>query len=131
MCRGTRLAAATCIGRWCGSIAKAREASDQGRPLDRISIWLSPDGTRVALDVRDQENDIWIWIWRGRRSRADDAAWDLYPVWTPDGQSVIFIRRPSALGPEPFRRAADGTGTVESVDYGRHPAVAERVRRTA
>ena len=22
---------------------------------------ISPDGTRVALDVRDQENDIWIW----------------------------------------------------------------------
>jgi hypothetical protein len=21
---------------------------------------LSPDGTRVALDIRDQENDIWI-----------------------------------------------------------------------
>ena len=22
---------------------------------------LSPDGTRIALDVRDQEQDIWIW----------------------------------------------------------------------
>jgi hypothetical protein len=22
---------------------------------------LSPDGTRVALDIRDQENDLWMW----------------------------------------------------------------------
>ena len=22
---------------------------------------ISPDGSQVALDVRDQENDIWIW----------------------------------------------------------------------
>ena len=22
---------------------------------------LSPDGTRVALDIRDEGNDIWIW----------------------------------------------------------------------
>lgn len=29
----------------------------------RAYIWprLSPDGTRIALDIRDQENDIWIW----------------------------------------------------------------------
>jgi len=26
---------------------------------------ISPDGSRVALDVRDEESDIWIWTWRG------------------------------------------------------------------
>ena len=53
---------------------------------------LSPDGTRVALDIRDQENDIWIWdLARQTLTRLTDSpAVDMYPVWTPDGRRIIF-----------------------------------------
>ena len=49
---------------------------------------ISPDGTRVALDVRDQERDIWIWdVARETLTRLTfDAGPDFYPVWTPDGE---------------------------------------------
>ena len=30
-------------------------------PRAYLSLRISPDGQRIALDVRDQENDIWIW----------------------------------------------------------------------
>jgi eukaryotic-like serine/threonine-protein kinase len=75
---------------------------------------LSPDGTRVALDTRDEESDIWIWdLARETLTRFTfDPAADTHPVWTPDGQRVVF--RSVRAGPgNLFWQAADGTGTVE------------------
>jgi serine/threonine-protein kinase len=49
---------------------------------------LSPDGSRIALDARDQENDIWVYdIARGTPTRLTfGPAADRFPVWTPDGR---------------------------------------------
>ena len=83
-------------------------------PRDYVYPRLSPDGTRVALDVRDVENDIWVWdLTRETLTRLTFAAEDdRHPVWTPDGQRVVFasLRGGSA---DLYWRAADGTGTVE------------------
>ena len=72
---------------------------------------MSPDGTRFALDVRDQENDIWLWDFdRETLSRLTfDGRTDSYSVWMPDGQHVIY--RSGSQGV--YRRAADGTGEAE------------------
>jgi len=75
---------------------------------------ISPDGGRLALDVRGQENDIWLWDFaRETLTRLTFAPGvDLYPVWTPDGTQVAF----SSDRDENFDlywKAADGTGTVE------------------
>jgi eukaryotic-like serine/threonine-protein kinase len=75
---------------------------------------LSPDGTRVALDVRDQASDIWVWdLARETLTRFTfDPGPDTHPVWTPDGQRVLF--RSLRAGPANlFWQAADGTGAVE------------------
>ena len=75
---------------------------------------ISPDGGRVALDVRDQNSDIWIWDFaRETLTRLTfDPANDNYPVWTPDGTRVAFAS--SRGGPVSlFWKAADGTGTAE------------------
>ena len=56
------------------------------------SARLSPDGTRVAVNIRDQENDIWTWD-SARQTLARltfDADIDLAPVWTPDSRRVVF-----------------------------------------
>ena len=75
---------------------------------------LSLDGTRVALDVRDQEQDIWIWdLARETSTRLTfDPGQDQYPVWTPDGTRVLFS---STAGGRPnlYWKAADGTGMIE------------------
>jgi Tol biopolymer transport system component len=75
---------------------------------------LSPDGARVALDTRDEESDIWIWdLARETLTRFTfDPAVDTHPVWTPDGQRLLF--RSLRAGPgNIFWQAADGTGAVE------------------
>jgi serine/threonine-protein kinase len=82
---------------------------------------LSPDGARVALDVRDQERDIWIWdLARETLTRFTfDPRPDTHPLWTPDGQRVLF--RSARSGPfNLFWQAADGTGTVERLTESQH-----------
>jgi Tol biopolymer transport system component len=78
---------------------------------------LSPDGTRLALDVRDQDNDIWIWDFaRETLSRFTfDVAQDQYPVWTPDGRRLIFDSRRAGGTANLFWQAADGTGAAEQL----------------
>ena len=75
---------------------------------------LSPDGTRVALDIRDQQNDIWIWDLARRtltRLTAAPTA-EESPVWTPDSRRVIFASSRGGVA-NLYRQAANNTGTVE------------------
>jgi Tol biopolymer transport system component len=75
---------------------------------------LSPDGKRVALEIIDQETDIWTWdLTRRTLSRLTvDPAADLRPVWTPDGRRIIFTSA-RAGAQNLFWRASDGTGADE------------------
>ena len=40
---------------------QGREEPINAPPRAYFALRLSPDGTRIALDTRDQENDIWVW----------------------------------------------------------------------
>ena len=75
---------------------------------------VSPDGTRVALDIGDQEQDIWVWnVPDGPLTRLTfDGALDRNGHWTPDGDRVVFssLRNGS---PDVYWKAADGTGAAE------------------
>ena len=84
---------------------------------------ISPDGTRVALDIADQQQDVWIWNLAGETlTRLTlDAAPDLFGAWTPDGERVIFASFRAAGGARLFWRAADGTGTAEPLGESEWP----------
>jgi serine/threonine-protein kinase len=90
-------------------------------PIEAPARWyfaprVSPDGTRVALEI---DNDIWILdLTRHALTRVtDDPAFELVAIWTPDGRDVIFSSGRSGrstLDPlNLFRRAADGTGATD------------------
>jgi hypothetical protein len=75
---------------------------------------IAPDGSRVALDIRDQEQDIWIWdIARQTLTRLTfDPTPDGYPVWTPNSQRIVFLSaRAGAFNL--YWQAADGTGAAD------------------
>jgi serine/threonine protein kinase len=89
---------------------------DALRAPPRSYAWprLSPDGTTIALDVRDQENDVWLWDLRQATLRrfTFDPGFDGYPVWMPDGRRLIFTSgrsRPQTL----YAQQADGTGSAQ------------------
>jgi len=76
---------------------------------------LSPDETRVALSIYEQNTDLWIWdLHRQTLERlTKDAEPDMSPVWTPDGRSIIWGANAGTPTPNIFRQAADGTGAPE------------------
>ena len=78
---------------------------------------ISPDGASVAIEVFVSVDDADIWVWDFARETLTrltvDPASDEYPVWTPDGQRVIFTTRRDGGVPNPYWVAADGSGDVE------------------
>jgi eukaryotic-like serine/threonine-protein kinase len=85
---------------------------------------LSPDGARAALDVRDQQLDLWIWDFMREtltRLTFDDGE-DEFPAWSPDGKRIAFSSSRgdgSAGQTSVFWVAADGTGAVERLMEGK------------
>jgi serine/threonine-protein kinase len=76
---------------------------------------LSPDGTRVALDIPEQNRDIWLWDFaRTTLTRLTfDPTADQHPVWTPDGRRLLFSSMRRGGLPNLYWQLADGTGSVE------------------
>ena len=89
---------------------------------------ISPDGTRVAVGITDQENDIWVWDLTGETlpRLTLDAERDYSAAWTPDSRRVIFASARDGTGAL-FWRAADGTGTAERLGESEGRRVPEAV----
>jgi serine/threonine-protein kinase len=77
---------------------------------------LSPDGTRVAVDIRSEgSSDIWV-LDLDRETLTplnSDPAFDLAPVWTPDSRRIIWSSSRGGGNPNLYVQSADGTGPVE------------------
>jgi eukaryotic-like serine/threonine-protein kinase len=74
----------------------------------------SPDGTRVAFHLDDgRQLDIYTYEWaRDFSTRLTfDPSVDSYPVWSPDGRSIVFSSTPSAAQlANLYWVSADGSG---------------------
>jgi len=93
---------------------QGRETPIPAPPRSYAYPRLSPDGTRVAVFVADQELDLWVLdLGRTRLTRATfNPRFDLYGEWTPDGHRLIFSSERAGVR-NLFWQAADGTGAVE------------------
>jgi Tol biopolymer transport system component len=77
---------------------------------------ISPDGTRIALDVREQLVNIWIWdIARQTLTRLTDTPlFDGVPLWSHDGRRIIFAS--GRNGPQRiFTQPADGSAAAQEL----------------
>jgi Tol biopolymer transport system component len=105
------------ILRWFDRQGNQGEAIGEEAYYDQVT--LSPDGTTAALVIQDSStgsHDIWLLdIESGLRTRFTfDRASDNYPVWSPDGESIVFASRRDGSR-SLYRKSVHGTGEVELV----------------
>jgi Tol biopolymer transport system component len=80
------------VDRTGGELGRVSEFSDY------LSLRMSPDGSRAALnrsDPRSGRPRIWnLDLARGSMYPIDSQGVDWFPVWSPDGAKVVFSRAP-------------------------------------
>ena len=98
---------------WVGRDGKAEPLG--APPRAYLYPRLSPDGTRVLLDIRDQDSDIWLWDLRRKTltNVTRNPALDRFPVWMPDGKQFVFVSNRDQGMSVIYRQTADGTDDAE------------------
>jgi serine/threonine-protein kinase len=76
---------------------------------------ISPDGHKVALDVREQQADIWIWDFeRENFTRlTSDQSNERNPLWMPNGERIVYASNRSSGSLSLYWQRADGIGQAE------------------
>ena len=88
-------------------------------PRAYASPRLSPDGTRLAMEIRDGEPAVYIWDLRRKHlQRVSTGPFvERNPLWAPDGRLLVSSNRGGV--PNVYRVAADGSGTAERLTSSR------------
>jgi serine/threonine-protein kinase len=78
---------------------------------------ISPDGSRLALDIAGTNRDVWIWnIQRKILTRLTAGPTeDILPAWSPDGQRIYFSSNRTGTF-DVYSQAADGASR-ERVEF--------------
>jgi serine/threonine-protein kinase len=85
-------------------------------PADYGSLALSPDGKRLAMDIRaSKRTDIWIYdLERGTLTRLTFAAdGNFRPVWTPNGERIVYNSSEKGKPQNLWWIRSDGGGSPE------------------
>jgi Tol biopolymer transport system component len=93
---------------WFDREGKALDSA--GEPVDAVSLALSPDGTRLAIQDRSlQRNILLLDLSRGVSTRLTFEAGGA-PQWSPDGTRVAY-----ASGGDIYQKASNGTGAPQQL----------------
>lgn len=85
---------------------------------------VSPDGTKVAVNLFDESHDIWLWDVSHQtlsRVTSGDAASHsasgyTFATWMPDGRRLVYgLDGANSSAAAIYRRAADGSGGAEEL----------------
>ena len=93
-----------------------RQGNEEPIPADPLTYAqprLSPDGGRIALDTRGGSDDLWIWDFSLQtlsRFAFDDEE-GRYPVWTADGEEIVYSGSGSFL-----RKVSDNSEPAVPID---------------
>jgi serine/threonine-protein kinase len=113
---------------WVNRAGKEKwiDAPDRKYAVPRIS----PDGRRLVVEVRAQEDDLWTWDFaQGQIAKLTfGSAVDVSPVWSADGRRVLFASTRAAGQFNVYAQNADGTGSAERITtaVNAHPTSASR-----
>jgi eukaryotic-like serine/threonine-protein kinase len=91
------------------------------QPRPYVHPRVSPDGTRLAVAIEDQEFDIWVWDFTRRTldRLTSDPAPDFSPVWIDRRHLAYFSGRE---GGGVFRQPVDEAGGAERLSAGAPPS---------
>lgn len=96
-----------------------------------MNLDVSPDGRLLAFDLL---GDIYVIPVSGGRARSvtSGSAWDVRPVWSPDGASIAFISDRDGTGDHAYVMEAADSGKVRQLTDGAvfPPDQSERVLRS-
>ena len=99
---------------WVDRQGQVEPLPAEPRPYGGLRI--SPDGQRVAVGVFEEGNgDVIVYdLARDTPTRLTfDPARDAFPLWTQDGERVVFASARDGGPLNVYSKAADGTGDVE------------------
>ena len=92
------------------------ERFEEAPPRAYIYMRLAPDGTRLALDIQDDDGDRNVWVLELPRGPLTQLTFeptsDRQPVWTPNGERLIFSSDRTGLANLVWQ-AASRPGTAE------------------
>src|SRR5262249_22395031 len=96
---------------------QGREEELPLQPGEYIYPRISPDGTRIALDILGANRDIWLWnVQRPNLTKLTDGPTeDITPIWSPDGRRIFFASNRSGTF-DVYSQAVDGT-TRDRVEF--------------
>ncbi len=94
---------------------EGRETPTGAPPRAYAYARISPDGTKAAFDVRDSQNDIWVWDFERRTmSRLTfEATLNRSPVWSPDGIRIAYSTADENGTEGVYVQRADGSGSAD------------------
>jgi Tol biopolymer transport system component len=86
-------------------------------PPRTFSLRVSPDGNKIAYDT---PNEIWVADLSNLQAARKLAA-GYYPMWSADGEQIVYTVGPPNSVQTLYVRRADGTGELELIASGRAP----------
>ena len=96
-----------------------REVGQLGQTTVIRGLRISPDGSRVAVDIAEKRtgtSDIWVFEANGVSTRLhSDPVDEIMPVWWPDGSKIVF--RSDAKGPPDIHEMTVGSSASERPLY--------------
>jgi len=96
---------------------KGKEQPLAAQPNDYHAPHISPDGTKIALEISTSTYRSNIWIWDLVRETMTRLTFNEAhtPLWTLDGKRVAFVAGLDPSNSGVFWKAADGTGADEKI----------------
>lgn len=94
---------------------KGKQIAITGESGLYIELAISPDESKVvAVEFKRSNIDLWVFeLARGIHTRLTTAGANRYPLWTPDGRSVIYGSSNQSSALSLYRKAVDGESAPE------------------